>query len=276
MKSYLNFSPLTVYADPVESIREIRRIAKANPGTLVRVGSGEVGDSLLLDPLFGLGPDFIKGLSDLRNVAFESKTKTDFVDHLLGIENKGSAVIGFSLNPQSMIESEEPFAATLEERIAAAHKAVNSGYKVAFHFDPVYREAAEAGEYNDLIRTHLLKFRSESLAWISFGTIRFTPALKEKMGNRAYLSDEFVVAPDGKYRYVQKKRIEIYRNILREFRDRPEAPVYFCMENEAVWEAVFGAVPEQTAHASFLFTPIEGVEPHSRERPSGGNRQEQR
>ena len=65
------------------------------------------------------------------------------------------------------------------------------------------------------VASALGKFPSEKIVWISMGTVRYPPELKEKMGDRPYLYDEFVRSRDGKFRYLQVKRIEIYSELSR-------------------------------------------------------------
>lgn len=254
MKSYLNFSPLTVYADPQPSIQRIRSLALKNPHRILRVGTGETGDSLLLDPLFGLSREFIEGLSDLENVRFEMKTKTTHVDHLLDIPRKGHAVVAFSLNAPDLQE-EEGNSAPIAERIAAASRASRAGYGVAFHFDPIIRFPGWKESYTEtlnLIRT----LPEDKIEWISLGTIRYPPALRDRLEDRRYLYDEFVPCRDGKYRYLQKTRVEIYRWFISNLSQITRAPVYLCMESAAVWKAVYGAPPLKIGFLRDIFTRI--------------------
>ena len=242
MRGYLNFEPLTVYVDSEKSITRIREIARENPNRTIRVGTGEVGDSLLLDPLCGLSESFITGLSGLSNVFFELKTKTHFVDHLLSIKEKGNTVFGFSLNPQEIINQEEGSASSLDERLNAADKAVKNGYLISFHFDPIILSDGWQEGYFPLIDM-LRAFPQDRIAWISLGTFRYPKILKEVMDFRPYLREEFVVCADGKYRYLQRVRVPVYKEFLRRLREFSSAPVYMCMESRAVWEKVFGALP---------------------------------
>jgi len=252
MKSYLNFSPLTVYADPGPGIRRIREIASLNTNKMVRVGSGEVGDSLLLDPVFQLSADYISGLADIPNVFFESKTKTSFVSHLLDIPAKGNAVIGFSLNPEEIVSTEEGESAGLEERLYAAKQAAQAGFLLSFHFDPIFSGFDEA--YCDLIR-RLKDFRGK-VAWVSLGMLRFSSSLRERIGTRQYLFAEFTESGDGKYRYLQKQRIRTYRKFIDELKESLDVPVYLCMESPAVWRYTMGSLPKDRPELEPLFTPM--------------------
>ena len=258
MQSYLNFSPLTVQVGRREAIDTLVSIARDNAGRAVRVGTGEVGDSLLLDPLFQLSAEYIDALAGFDNVYFEMKTKTDFVDHLLDLPRHGNAVVGFSLNPPKLADVEEPFAASIERRLTAAQRVIDAGYLVAFHFDPIIHVDGYEELYGALI-DRLATFPSARIAWISMGTVRFTTSLRERMEPRPYLFDEFVPGRDGKLRYLQVVRSRIYRTIRQRIEQVLDAPVYLCMESAEVWKRAFDALPTEIPKLEPIFTPIKGV-----------------
>ena len=261
MKSYLNFAPITVYADSKPAIDRIKKLAEVNADRYVRVGTGEVGDSLQFDPLFEMSADFIRELSAYENVYFEAKTKTDFVDHLLDIENKGNAVISFSLNPADTVREEEVDAFSLENRLKAAEKAVSAGYNLAFHFDPMICENNWEKRYLE-VAEKLSVFPKGKIKWISLGTFRYTPSLKDRMQDRPYLYNEFVPCLDGKYRYLQTERKKIYKKMHDKLKEVTDAPVYMCMESSTVWRKAFGRVPGETEDLKWIFRKVRGVEKH--------------
>ncbi len=254
LQSYLNFPPVTVNVDTEAIGREIELVAARAPGRRVRLGTGETGDSLFFDPLFDLSRDLVERCAALPNVSLELKTKTHFVDHLLGIEPKGGAVIAFSLNPQEIIGSEEPFASTLEERLAAAGRALAAGYRLAFHFDPVIRAPGWEEAYG-AVADRLAAFRADRVAWISLGTVRYPRELLGRLEERPYLFDEFFPGRDGKFRYLQPVRVAMYRSLARRIRTAVGAPVYLCMESAAVWRRVFGALPSEIESLCGIFIP---------------------
>jgi spore photoproduct lyase len=258
MESYLNFSPLAVYLEPERSIARLQELALQNRDLTIRAGTGEVGDSLLLDPLFGLSEVFITALSAHPNVYFELKTKTGFVDHILDIEPKGNAVIGFSVNPQAHIDAHEPRASSLADRLDAARKALEAGYRLAFHFDPIFFSERWEEEYLSLVGI-LRQFPSRRIAWISLGTVRYTPELKQKLGEQAFLYEEFVPCRDGKFRYPQKVRSPIYQTLYEALNRELSAPIYMCMESPAVWRKVFGDVPGKIDGLRAIFTTVRSV-----------------
>ena len=253
MRSYLNFSPVSIPVETEPIVTELGRIAEGNPGRMIRAGTGETGDSLLYDPLFGLSRPIIEGVAGYENVFFELKTKTSFVEHLLSSEPKGNSIIGFSVAPQSIIDREEGSAASLADRLRAARKAVNAGFGVSFHFDPIFAVDNWEQLYFP-VADALAEFHDENVAWISVGTFRYPPELKDKIAERPYLYDEFVPSGDGKFRYQQRIRRKIYSAMQKRIRSAVNAPVYLCMESSAAWKRGFGALPSEIADVRPLFS----------------------
>jgi spore photoproduct lyase len=255
MQGYLNFAPLTVYVNTAERLCDIKEIIRRNPGTPIRIGSGEVGDSLALDPLFELSRDYIRGLAAYRQVYFELKTKTNFIDHLLDISPKGNTVIGFSLNPQEIISREEGGASSLEARLDSALAAVGAGYLVAFHFDPIILVPDWERMYRETVRM-LSRLDYRKIAWISLGTMRYTSKLRAQMEERAYLYAEFFPCRDGKYRYLWPLRIHAYA-LMREWVGAlGPVPLYMCMESRSTWRHVFGKLPGKINELCAIFTNV--------------------
>ena len=176
----------------------------------------------------------------------------------MDIEEKGNAVIGFSVNPQTHIAAYEPGASALSERLDAAGRALEAGYRLAFHFDPIFFSELWEEEYLDLVQA-LGRFPSERIAWISLGTMRYTPGLKDALGEQPFLYEEFVAGRDGKFRYPQKLRIRIYDKLHGALKAKFSAPVYLCMESPAVWRRVFGEALGKIDRLRAIFTKVRRV-----------------
>jgi len=251
LQAYLDFGPAVVRADPRPAVAHLRSMALASPGALIRAGSGELGDSLLYDPLFDLSRSFIEGLADLPNARFEMKTKSATVDHLLTIEHKGGAVVGFSVNAPSVCAAEEPGAAPLRHRLEAARKVSEAGFGLAFHFDPVFADAFDSGGYTELLEM-LAPFHGK-VAWASLGTLRYAPSLRDCAAPRPWMGAEMLPGPDGKLRYLMRRRVAIFRALAPAIRETLGAPVYLCMEYAPVWKAVFGCLPAEVPGLNAIF-----------------------
>ena len=260
LRSYLNFAPVTVYLDPEAAAASLERLAAANPGRMVRVGTGEVGDSLELDPCLGLSAPLIRAAAAWPNLYLELKTKTDRVDHLSEVQPKGNAVIGFSLNPEAVALELEPEATLPRERLAAARRAAAAGFRLAFHFDPIVlrEDSVEAtlAVYLPLAES-LAEFGGRT-AWVSLGTFRYPSGLRDRLGDPRLAAAEMVPCRDGKFRYIQKERSRLYRELAAAVSRGTGAPVYLCMESAAVWRNVFGRLPREMPSLRGIFLPVHG------------------
>ena len=57
---------------------------------------------------------------------------------------------------------------------------------------------------------------------------------------------EFITGKDGKMRYFKPLRTRLYRRMVSWIRDvDPEICVYFCMEDDEVWQRAAGFRPSQ-------------------------------
>jgi spore photoproduct lyase len=152
------------------------------------------------------------------------------------------------MNPQRVIDSDEDGTASLEERLAAARRCQEAGYRLGFHFDPMIEYAGWEKEYAELIEQIFAAVDWRRIAWLSMGVLRTTPELKRTMRDRfprsRLITGEQVLCPDGKLRYFQPLRVAMYRKMLHWIRRAaPTVKVYLCMESKEVWQQVFGFAP---------------------------------
>ena len=245
---YLTSPHLTVFANLEELQAEIARALAAQPRRIFRIGTGELSDSLLLDPLTESTRHMVPFFRRLANGVLELKTKTDNVENLLDLDHGERTVVSWSVNPPSVVAGEELQTATLDHRLDAARRVAGRGYPVGFHLDPMVHHEGWAGAYGQLIDAIADAVPAERIAWISLGTLRFPPEMKAAMEARyprsGLLLGELVRADDHKLRYPRPLRIEMYRLVVERLRARFEgcrsAPiVYLCMEPPDVWKRVF-------------------------------------
>ncbi|HLD41126.1 MAG TPA: hypothetical protein VJA84_03000, partial [Candidatus Omnitrophota bacterium] len=184
----------------------------------MRIGSGEFSDSLALDRWTGYSLELIDFFKQHPQVSFEFKTKSVEIDNLLKTEHSGNIVVSWSLNPQTVIDGNEFFSSSLEERLTAAKRCVDAGYRVGFHFDPVIYFSGWQDEYGRLIEALFAGIKPENIAWISLGSLRFRPELKTVIENRfpdnKILDEELLLGYDNKLRYSDKIRYGVYSYMI--------------------------------------------------------------
>jgi spore photoproduct lyase len=230
---------------------ELNGAIAGNPARKFRIGTGEFTDSLALDRLTGLSKHIVPFFANFENAILELKTKSAMVDNLQNLAHNGRTVVAWSLNSSDIMEKEEIRSATLQERLEAARKCAQWGYKLAFHFDPIIDHPNWQEAYQHTIDQLFANVPAEAIVWISLGALRYIPKLKETATARFPRSriyyHEFVQGLDGKARYFRSERVHLYQYLYSLLKEKitERCCIYFCMESDEVWREVMGFVPEE-------------------------------
>ncbi len=257
LQEYLNQPFIIINVDIENIFQELKNVFKKS-NKFFRIGTGELGDSLVYDYLTGFSKDFINFFSNYPENIFEFKTKTNFINNILEIDSPGNIVIGFSLNPEIIINKQEGLSSSLFERLEAAKQLIKKGYSISLHFDPIINIINFEKEYYNLIKIIFKYISVTDIAWISLGTFRYLPGLK-KMIEYNYpdsniLNDEFVLCADKKYRYFKSIRLVLYKKIINCIRMFDEnLLIYLCMESPAVWKNALGYLPFKEDKLNLIF-----------------------
>lgn len=239
---------MRAFTNVEDGLGEIEAVLRAHPQRSFRIGTGELADSLALDPITGLAQRLVRFFSEHDNAILELKTKSDCVDGLLAIDPREQTVVSWSVNAQEIIDNEEHGTASLGERIAAAQRVERAGYRLGFHFDPLIEFDGWEAAYERAIEAIFSAVDTRRVAWVSLGSLRLTPGLaatvRARRDARYVASSELVPGRDGKARVWRGLRLRMYRTLLRTLaRVAGPVPTYLCMEPPAVWEQVMHEVP---------------------------------
>jgi spore photoproduct lyase len=248
LQGYINNPAVTIYTNYDQIIQELQQLSVLNPKRILRVGTGELTDSLALDPVIGLSSKLINSLVNTKNIILELKTKTNHIRHILN-HNPHRVVMSWSVNPDAYVRSDEHKSAPLLLRLQAAQKAARKGFLIGLHFDPIIYLEDWAEQYRTLVQQI-----SEHLE----GHQRYPPQLKEMIQNRfpknKILLAEQITGLDGKKRYLKPIRLEIYEKIVNSIREKlGNVFMYFCMESEDVWQKVLDKNPQDNQEIDWYF-----------------------
>lgn len=217
LQAFLNNPSLTVFTNYLDLAAEVRDKLSAAPAQFFRIGTGEMADSLALDDLTGYSSRLVPLFASLPNAVLELKTKSDRIANLEGLGHHGRTVVSWSVNSRRICAGEELKAASLEERIEAARRVQQWGYRVGFHFDPIVHYEGWEQEYRQAIGDIFAVVDPSRVAWVSLGALRFTPRLREIVRRRFPKSiipyGELVPAHHGKLRYFRPIREEMYARL---------------------------------------------------------------
>ena len=250
LQAYLNNPWLSFFINVEDLFAELDAALDAEPERFFRIGTGEFTDSLALDSLTRLSPRLVEYMAGRDNAVLELKSKSVNTDNLEGLDHRGRTIVAWSLNSPPIMAREEIRTATLEERLQAAAQCAGWGYTLAFHFDPIILHPGWEEGYRYTINRLFATVPATSIAWISLGALRYLPPLKQIAATRfpgsRFFYQEFIDGLDGKRRYFRTQRVAMYRFILNELQRHAHSRtcLYFCMENDTIWQDVFGFVPK--------------------------------
>ncbi len=196
----------------------------------------------------GLSGLLVPKFSGQSRAVLELKTKTTAIEGLKNLPHNRKTILAWSLNTEKVIHSEERRTTSLSARLRAAAKCESWGYPVAFHFDPMVIYDGCEEDYKQVIRQMFSYVSADNIVWISLGTFRFMPSLKpiiqQRFPDSKIVYGEFISGIDGKMRYFKPLRIALYHKVASWIKEiAPDVLVYFCMEDDEVWEKSLGFVP---------------------------------
>ncbi len=219
-----------------------------NKHIISRVGTGEFTDSLIWERWTDLTGYLVSRFSAQDKAVLELKTKTVNIEGLRALDHQRKTILSWSLNTPAVMKGEERRTATLDARLNAAAQCQKWGYPLAFHFDPMVIYEGCENDYRKVVELLFEHIRPENIVWISLGTFRFMPSLKPMVARRfpgsKIVYGEFITGLDNKMRYFKPLRIALYRQMVDWIREKaPDVTVYFCMEDNDVWQETMGFVP---------------------------------
>lgn len=264
LQSYLNTPLMTIFSNIEQAIEELQIMNLSNGQSPLRVGTGEVIDSLSLDPLTLYSRPLIEFFSHHPQWILEFKTKSNHVDQFLDCKHNGNVLVSWSINPQAVIENEEHGTASLEDRLKAAEKCALKGFPIGFHIDPMIYHEGWQKNYEELIRELTSRFKRNQVQGITIGTLRFQPEqrhiMRERFGMKSWVMQaEMAPSESGKLRYDSQLRTSMFRFAVDTFKNFSDWPISLCMETPEAWIATYEKLPTQMDEFKSFYRPIRGL-----------------
>lgn len=258
LQDYLDGQPLTVSVNREQLRSELEAFFEKRPSGIIRVGTGELADSLALDALTENSAFLMEIFRGRKGFWLELKSKAGLPRSLLQLPPADNVVLSWSLNPQAVIASEEKGTATLEERLRAATEAVGHGCRVGFHFDPILHYPGWRQDYERVVESIFRRIPVEAISWISLGSLRFPPGLlplaRRRFPESRIFEHEFARSAEGKYRYPRPLRQRLYKQLADMFAQfRAADRLYLCMETVEVWREFSGKIKRGRQNLAFPF-----------------------
>lgn len=219
---------------------EIHATAFLAPGP-VTFNMGEMLDSLALDHVSLLAERLVPFFGRLARGYLMLLTKSANIEGLLRTAPNAQTIVSWSLNTQRMIETYEIGTANLAERIRAAQRCQQHGYRIRLRIDPGILYDDWRSDYADLLHRALAVLAPEN---ITLGMLRLLPGhfalAREAYGARAGALREAGLSEkvsDGKLRYLCRQRVEFYQYLIDVIRSFDQhLSIGLCRETPDVWD----------------------------------------
>ena len=204
-----------------------------------------LSDTLCFEPEMGAAGLFVEYFAQFDDRYLMTYSKSDNVDCLLDLDHRGQTICCWTLNADTQSRLIERGAATTEERIEAARKCQQAGYRVRFRFSAICpvrdweRENAEMlDRLFDSVRPDVITLETlsrmpdkqmfENVMQPELFEPRFLEAIRR--GSPEIEGRIWGPLPDD-------LREELYRWFIREIRRRsPDTPVSLCQEPASMWK----------------------------------------
>ncbi|GAA0744577.1 spore photoproduct lyase [Clostridium oceanicum] len=171
---------IKIYANTLEILNKAEEYAKERlPETTIFEGAA-TSDPIPVEPYSNSLKDTIEYFGKKDNMKFRFVTKFTNIDNLLNLNHNNKTTIRFSINTEKIIQEFEHRTPQIMDRLNAAYKVADAGYKVGFIIAPVFIYDNWKNEYTDLLLTIKNLFRNKE---IKFEVIshRFTKRAKQNI-----------------------------------------------------------------------------------------------
>ena len=201
-------------------------------------------DTICLEPEYGASEVMVRAFADWPGRYLLLYTKSDNVDHLLGLEHKGHTLISWSLSSETVAAKIEKGAPSSENRIRAIERCQQAGYGVRVRISPICPVKHWREEYEDLVERLLARTSPEIISVDVVGWMhpdQMKDALDIALFDEAYAATVERLAREGvrtngKHLFPHEMRAELLRFVIGEItRRRPEQRVSLCMETTRMW-----------------------------------------
>ncbi|HWP96337.1 MAG TPA: spore photoproduct lyase [Syntrophomonadaceae bacterium] len=210
--TFFKGSYLRVFVNREEIMKTIcRKAAHLTSSTVFELGSNS--DLILENTVTGNLPWVVEQFARLPNATATLATKFHMVDDLLDLNHQGHTQFRISVNPQEIIRQVEIGTSTLKERITAANKLYQAGYRVGINIAPVILLEEWKDLYTGMFRT-LNQGLEEGLKQQAFVEIIFmTYGQANRIINPAALPgtidlfDKQLMRPKGRGKYCYRPEV---------------------------------------------------------------------
>ncbi len=231
----VRFSPtVKIFLNLPEILADVDRVAR-RLGQPTAFYLGKLQDGLALDPLTGYSRQIIPFFANHPTARFTMLTKSVDVENLLDLDHRGHAILSWTINPATIIETFEKKTPSLEQRLTAMETVSRAAYPVRAVVMPIIPVSGWREIYEHFFATLLRRVRLER---ITLGSICSYPQAmrltEQKLGLDNPISEQLDRdrMGDGRIRFPPDLREDVYRHLVRIIRRHDETvDIGLCLED---------------------------------------------
>ena len=187
-----NYLLFVNYEDFQDSMQETM---KRHPnGEPVYFFSGYDCDSLALERVSDFAEDFVGFMRRHPSAFMELRTKSMNIKPLLSMEPADNCIVAFSMTPHEVAQALEHGAAPIRSRIASMKALSEAGWPIGLRFDPLIYHENYRDSYRVLFDDVFKALDPGAVHSVSFGPLRFPPAMFEKI-RKLYPKERLFAGP---------------------------------------------------------------------------------
>lgn len=213
-----------------------RKIEKEGVHKVYELGSNS--DMVLENAITGNLRWAIEEFGKLENATATFSTKFHMVDDLLDANHKGHTQMRISINPKDIIKKVEIGTSKLEDRIHAANKMFEAGYKIGINIAPIILVEDWKYNYINLIKQLYNELNGEMHDKIFFEIIFMTYGHANDTINKVGMPNVYdvfnkdIMRPKGRGKYCYKQNVRdeaefLITNTIKEY--FPKARISYCV-----------------------------------------------
>lgn len=210
--TYFKNSYLRIFVNRDEMIEQVRKkAAKVGERKVYEIGCNS--DMVLENAVSGNLRWAIEEFGKIDNATATFATKFAMVDDLLDAKHNGHTQMRISVNPEHIIRKVEIGTSSLKERIEAANKLFDAGYRVGVNVAPIILMDNWKEMYTEMLHTlkdkldkKLQKQMFMELIFMTYGYANMT-VNKAALPKAVDVFDKGIMKPKGRGKYMYKMDI---------------------------------------------------------------------
>lgn len=177
-----------------ESISQVLNREKATVEEPIYFFSGYDCDSLAMDRLTHFTETYLPFFRNHGEAVLELRTKSVNTRPLLSLDPLENVVVAFTMSPDGLAKAVEHKAPPTQQRIKAALKLAESGWKIGLRLDPIIYHENWEKEYAGLFQKLAKQLPPESIHSVTMGPMRFPKEMFQKIQS-LYPRDPLISGP---------------------------------------------------------------------------------